>query len=157
MAAFVSDTDLKNRVGADTFVQLFDDDHDGIADSEPVSTVLADANKLVEAHLYRKGYTADQLKKLAQDSLLRRIAADIALGFAGERRVEWLDTAGKGRYDAMMVRGERRLKQIATAELRVPKEEKVGGHERMRGDLNKGDPALVFAASKADPKGPGGF
>lgn len=162
MADFVDEDALRNRFAADQWLQLFDDDQDGVADPEIVATVLADANADVKAALKGKGYTDADLDKLVADDLLRRIATATAMGYAGERRSEWLNERGEGRYHAQRARAEKRLEKLQKAQLRIPTEESVGVKNKQVGaGLDAADPPFVFAASAADrasgKPGPGGF
>lgn len=154
---FVTQADLVSRVGADTVKQLFDDDGDGIADAGALAAVLEDANRLTESHLVLRGFSRDQLALLAADATLRRCACDIALGFAGRRKPEWLDQNGVGRYDAIQKMAEKNLDLIAQGSLRVAAETEAGANRSIRGAIRTPDPLFVFAGSKSCPKGPGGF
>jgi phage gp36-like protein len=156
-AVFVARADLVARIGADTVAQLFDDDRDGVADDEPLNTILDDANRLTEARLLLKGFTRDQLALLSTDGTLRRFASDIALGLAGRRRPEWIDAEGRGRFDAISREAEKNLTLIAQGELRVPAESVHGGNQNLVGAIRVPDPPFVFTGSRANPRGPGGF
>lgn len=152
---FVTRADLEARVGAETVAQLFDDDRDGVPDDEPLSVILADANRLTEARLVCRGFSRELLDALSLDPTLRRLASDLALALAGRRRPEWIDPEGRGRYDAIGREAEKNLDMIARGELRVPAEAVHGGNRAILGTIRA--PEMVFTASRQNPRGPGGF
>lgn len=162
MADFVDEDSLTRRFGPSRFIQLFDDDGDGVADPLAVTEVLEDANADLRSYLLRKGYTDADLDALVADPLLRRLAAAIAMGYAGERRTEWLNDKGEGRYHAVRERAYGRLQSLQKAETRVPTEGDAGvTNKRVRGKVSAADPPFVFASSANDKangsSGPGGF
>jgi len=162
MAGFVDEDAVKARFSADQWLQFFDDDGDGVADASIVAEVLADADADVRAHLKGKGYTDDDLDQLVADQTLRRTAAAIAMGYAGERRSEWLNDQGQGRFHQVRERAIQRLKAMQKADLRIPSEAAVGvKNKRVGAGIDAADPPFVFAASAADrasgKPGPGGF
>jgi len=165
---FTTEARLKKKVSASRWLELFDDDNDGKADQQAILEVLNDANADVEAALMKKGYTQAQLEAMAGDDLLSRIGTDIALGYAGERRTEFLDpTTGKSPYHAQRERGDRRLKEIQLGQLRIPAEAEAGGNTQVGGRVSRyrdratGEGRHVFASSSEDrargSRGPGGF
>ena len=162
MAIFVDVDDLKNRIGSERVVQLLDDDGDGVEDTAPRDLVIARGNAAVEARLYAKGFTADDLTALSGDPLIRELATEVTLGYLGERRPEWLNANGEGPFDALRKRALAELADVARTVLRIPSEATTGRKtKRVGGSLSTADPVFTFAKSGADKRngssGPGGF
>lgn len=163
---FVDDARLQNKMGAAHWLEYFDDNNDGVADAAPLAAVLEDANADVVACLMGKGYTATRLEEMADagDKVLSRIAANIAMGYAGERRPEWLNDEGKGPFDKLRADAMARLKLIGTAQQRVPSEAEVGRNTQVGGRVSKNqnrDGHFVIANTAEGrargSRGPGGF
>lgn len=163
---FTTSARLVLKMGGQRLVQYFDDDNDGVADPAAMEEVIEDANSDVESKLLGKGWTRERLEAAAalEDDVLSRIATNIAMGYAGERRPEWLDAEGKGPFDALREKAYERLKDLARARERLPAETEVGKHTQVGGRLSKEqnpDGHFIFASTAEQrargSRGPGGF
>ena len=155
---FICLEDVELRFGAERMEQLLDDDGDGIPDDLIVEAMLDDANSDVISRLMNKGYSLEALKSLRGDPKLKRFAAAIFMGYAGERRTEWLNANGDGVYEGLRKRARADLKLHATGELRLSLEPKKGSNTQVGGKLSKQpDPNFIFAPTRDRPQGAGGF
>ena len=163
---FVDEARLKDKMGSARWLQYFDDGNTGEASATAVQEVLDDANAEVQAHLLGKGFTEAHLQLIADeaDPLLSRRAAEIAMGFAGERRPEWLDDKGFGPFEQLRQRALKSLKDVATAVLRLSSEAEAGKNTQVGGQLSKNQSPsghFVFAPTaehrSRGSRGPGGF
>jgi len=156
--ALVAIADLENRWGAVKVRQFLDDDGDGVADATPTAQVIADTEATVRGVLYQKGYSAELITAIENDAQLRRLAAEVAMGFAGERRPEWLNAEGNGPFEAFRKRALERLRLIAVGELRVAAEATVGQQRTgLTAEVDTRDPTFLVAESATNRVGPGGF
>ncbi len=155
---FISLEDVALRFGDDRMVQLLDDDGDGSPDDAVAEALLDDANSDVISRLMGKGYSLDVLKALRRDSKLKRLSCGIFMGYAGERRTEWLNASGDGPYEGLRRRAREELAKHATGELRLSLEPKKGVNTQVRGRLsNQPDPNFIVAPTSDNPRGAGGF
>ncbi len=123
-----------------------------------VEAMLDDANSDVISRLLNKGYSLEVLKALRPDPKLKRLAAGIFMGYAGERRTEWLNANGDGPYEGLRRRAREELAKHATGELRLSLEPKKGSNTQVGGKLSKQpDPNFIFAPTRDRPQGAGGF
>jgi len=86
------------------------------------------------------------------------------MGYAGERRPEWLNDEGKGPFDKLRADAMARLKLIGTGQQRIPSEAETGKNTQVGGRTSKNqaqDGHFVFAETAAHrargSRGPGGF
>jgi hypothetical protein len=144
---------LEDRIGADRVVQLFDDDGDGLVedgDLEKLEITLGDADDIVTGLLVKKAWTTDQLQFIRLDRQVVRAWSGIAAQLAAERKPEWLDAEGRGRFDAFGVRGRAELGALARGELRSVQEPDAGPTASIGGEVD--DHPREFAP---DPRIPG--
>ncbi len=158
MAALVSQSDVERRCGASVLVQLLDDDRDGVADPANVSEMLDVGSRDAES-IMLKAWSRDQIGQLAaEDVIVREAICDICIGWAGERKPGFLQADGLTPWAKKRERGERVLHEFASGKRRVGAEEVVGVNQTIGARVtNDVPPTFVFAATKADPRGPGGF
>ena len=154
---FICLEDVEVRFGADRAVQLLDDDQDGVPDDLVVEAVLNDANSDVISRLMNKGFSLDVLKDLRRDAKLKRLASEIFMGYAGERRTEWLNASGDGPFEGLRRRAREELTKHATGELRLSLEPKKGANTQAGGRRFTADPQFVFTPTQGNPRGDGGF
>jgi phage gp36-like protein len=84
--ALVTKAQLEARLSKVTVQRIFDDNNDGVADTDPVTQLLKDASSKVRGAL--PGYDPDTLTaaNAAISEELRRIALDAAVAMAAQRR-----------------------------------------------------------------------
>lgn len=156
---------LETRMGSPVFIQFFDDDNSGKASPGPLNLMLDIGNADAVGQLLNKGYTLDQLWEVCDSPMLVNCATEICMGYAGERRPEWLDNDGNGRFETIRKRAYARLVDIAKAVIRVPTAEARGeGTTHAGGKLSRYTPpnrSLVFSVTERDKAngspGSGGF
>lgn len=157
MAALISQADVEKRIGALAFARLCDDDGDGAADAPVVEELLEEASKIAEGILLRSFSRATIAKLAADDIALRGAICDVAIGLAGRRRPELLGPNGNA-YTEMRKDGERVLFNMTKAEQRIAAEETDGANGTIGGAISVHLPARhVFARSRTNPRGSGGF
>ncbi len=155
---FVDLQDLTNRLGADRVLQLLDHDGDGVADERLTAEVLADADADVSSILYGKGFSADHIRGLAGDPLLRRHATTIAMAYAGQTKSEFIDASGKGPYDDVAERARKLIREVAEGAKRAMRGEmQSGANTLLRGETFEPTPPKYFIETPDKPRGPGGF
>jgi hypothetical protein len=155
--AHVAPVDVERRIGAVNFARLCDDDGDGVADPAIVAEVLEEASRIAEGILLRAFSLSTIAKLAASDIALRGAICDVAIGLAGRRRPELLGPTGNP-YTEMRKDGERVLFNMTKAEQRIAAEEQHGVNGTIGGGISVGLPAKhVFAPSRTNPRGSGGF
>jgi len=154
---FVNARDLSRRLGEARFKQLFDQNLNGRADADLVAEVCTDANREIESLLLGKGFTHDQLEKLAQDETLRRAGCWIAAEMAVFSKPEMVGPDGTTAYSEQAKRAREMIKTIASGERRLAAEQVAGPTASIRGHVSEPTPGFYVAPSIANPKGPGGF
>jgi len=156
-ATIVTQRMIELRFGSKTFRDMLDDDRTGQADPERVEEVLNEATDTVMGILM-SGFTLAQVRDLAAvDSALRGMCCDVAIGIAGRRRPGLLSPDGKTPYTTIQERAERKLMDIAAGKRRIAGEELAGRNAKIGVRVNRDPARHVFAASKGNPTGPGGF
>lgn len=160
--AFTSLAELQGMISPARTLDLFDDDGDGIVSESDaaVSLCLAAANDFVTSVLFQKGFAMAALAVLAQDASLRRHATALFAQYGGERRTEFLDKDGNGRYHTIGKRARDDLKEMSRGELRSRMEaEGAGPNPIVSTDTNVGAPIFIIARDPRYPgrPGPGGF
>ena len=155
--ALITLADVEKRIGAVNFVRLCDDDGDGIADPATVAEILEEATHIGEGILLRAFARSTIAKLAASDVALRGAICDIAIGLAGRRRPELLGPNGNA-YTEMRKEGERVLSNMTRAEQRIAAEEQQGVNGTIGGAISAQLPVKhVFARSRTNPRGSGGF
>jgi hypothetical protein len=160
--AFTSLAELQSMISPARTLDLFDDDADGSVDpaDSAVAFALNAANDAVFSLIFQKGFSAAQIAILAADASLRRLATAIFAQYGGERRTEFLDKDGNGRYHTIGARARADLKEISRGELRLRIEgEGAGANPIVSADTNIGAPIFIVARDPRYPgrPGPGGF
>ena len=164
MADWLTLQDLKNLVGSERVVQLFDDDGDGTVDEadDNVQTALKAAESEAYSRL-RRSWTFDSVVTLAgADPGFVMHCAWVALEFAAERRPAFCADDGKGAYWAQYERAIAFFEAISKGRQRSVGETEAGTPKQVGGNLRPTDAAkqadsFVFAPSNANPRGSGGF
>lgn len=153
---FTTLADLQALITPGRCLDLFDDDGDGaISESESAVKAAKDsANSFVTSAIFRKGFSLAQIEGLTADESLRRYATAIMAQYGGERRTEFLNADGNGRYHAIGQRARDDLKAVASLELRSRLEDdpSVGQNPLAQSETNVGRPVFYFSR---DPRYPG--
>lgn len=154
---FQTQTELENRVGRDRVVQYLDRDLDGEPDPDLVSTVLTDGNKIAYSILNRKGYSADQIKRLALDDMLRRQVSWICAEQMALMKPELLSPDGTSMYTKLSTAAQQQLTLVALSILRPQAEAISGAPSTVSAITFEAQPAFEFAPNPEFPRGRGGY
>lgn len=151
---FTSLAELQNLISPSRAIDLFDDDNNNvITDTEPaVKAALDAANSAVTSLIYKKGFELSQILVLSADEMLRRCATAIFAQYGGERKTEFLDQNGHGRYEAIGARARADLQAVASGELRSRLEQDAGPNPLVQSATNVPKPVFFF---NPDPRYPG--
>lgn len=164
MADWLKLQDLKNLVGSERTIQLFDDDGDGLI-SESDANVQA-VLKVAESEAYsrlRRAWSVDAIKTLAaNDPGFTSHCAWVALEFASERRPAFCADDGKGCYWAQYERAIEFFESVSKGLQRSVGEGSAGTNPQIGGNLrptetSKQASSFVFATSERNPRGSGGY
>ena len=161
MAVFTTLERLQAVITERRTVQFFDDDADGaISESDAgVQFAMNSANDKATSIIFKKGFSLDQIDELVADESLQRYATCLFAMYAGQRRLEFLDSEGRGPFDAMGKQALADLTAISTGELRSKLEADAGDNPLTSADTNTGQPLFVISRDPRCPgtPGPGGF
>lgn len=155
------DTDLELLIGSGKVDELSDDNHDGRRDPLVVEGVMAQAEDFAASYLL-KGWSREQIgTMIVEDASLKTQVAWIACEMLAERRPQFLGVDGKGAYWAQYDRAVKYLERLArsrghsVAEATAGSSAQRGGRVYPLRDANQ--PSFVFAPSRNNPRGSGGF
>jgi hypothetical protein len=161
MAEFTTLARLQAVITERRTVEFFDDDRDGVISASDAGVLFAknSANDKATSIVFKKGFSLAQVELLTADESLQRYATCLFAMYAGQRRLEFLDTEGRGPYDAMGKQALADLQAISTGELRSKIEETAGSNPLTDADTNTGEPLFVVSRDPRYPgtPGPGGF
>jgi hypothetical protein len=154
----ITQQDVEDRIGPERLAQLLDDDGDGVADAPLVGRLLQQATDRGAGRLL-KAFSADQIAKLAAaDAGLRDAFVDLFLMFAGQHRPEFVDANGRSVFAEIGRGGLATLGDYAAARDRILAEETKGTNQLLGFRVTRARPPIfTFAATKGNPRGPGGF
>ncbi len=155
MRPYITRDDLVQRFTARRVDQLFDDDGSGRADGDPLVTIIAEASARAHAIL-APVYTGAEIAALSNDPAFRGAVSEIAMALAGRRRAEFQNDQGEAPYTTLLESARETLQAVAQATLRLGADS-ASGNARVGGGTNRRRPSFVFAASRDDPRGPGGY
>ena len=154
---YVELADIAARIGGRTAAQLLDDDGDGEADQAVVDTFIGEASAYADS-LLLGSFGVAVLPSHAADPRFKGAVADIAIGLAAERRPEFMRADGKFPYAERFARGKETLKALGVGWERLGSEATYGPNPAIAGRIATTTPAEhVFAGSRTNPKGSGGF
>jgi hypothetical protein len=156
---FQTQTEFENRVGRDRVLQYLDRGLTGSPDPNLMACVLTDGNKITYAILNKKGYSADQLSRLALDPTIRRQVSWICAEQMALMKPELLSPDGTSMYTKISIGAQAQLTQIAMSILR-PQAEQVNGAgapATVSALTFEAQPAFEFAPNAEHPRGRGGF
>lgn len=157
MADLITQADIEQRIGAAELVRLLDDDGDGVADSGNVTWALTAASAIAKGILYRAFSSETKIEALvAADPGVLNDVVEIAVGLAGTRRPQLLGADGRSPYSHWRKDAEARLDRVASAKTRAIGEATAGLNETVYSNVSPTRTPL-FAATKLNPTGPGGF
>ena len=146
--AYISNADIEERVGSATYVQLADDDGDGVADVAVVEEARRGAEGEVNSYLARRYEVPINLSAHAElAGLLTSVTLDLAELRLRSRRppvpetalvqrdraIEWLRRVAEGAIDLPSVlplasSSIRGLRAASTGGVRVLSREEMSGH-----------------------------
>jgi hypothetical protein len=160
VADLITQADIENRYSQKRLKDLLDDDGDGVADAALVTMIIQQASARGK-DLLKPGWPSEpQIELLVSNDIsLKAAVVDIAMGYAGRRRAEFLDAEGMNPYIKMQKVGEAVLREYAKANDRSIGEPLAGNNARVGTRVNADREAapLIFTPTKANPRGPGGF
>lgn len=165
---YLERSDLEKRVGAQTVVQLFDLDGDGLvpaasADEARMFEIMASAEAFAASYMLRGGWTTAQIETLADnDPFFLEQVAWVALEFGTEGRPQFTAADGKGRFWVQYERATKHFDHTSKSRLKSKGEQQAGRNRQAGGHLQPrladGRPKpLVFGGDKNNPSGGGGF
>jgi hypothetical protein len=147
---------LQRRFGSTRLVQLFDDDHDGVADTTKLTEAIAEATAKVYAHI-RRSWAHSDAESMLSDEVVLGITADLVMSIGMKGRPEFTDGNGVNPWTGNLSKsGRETLDDVANAKLRLPAEETVSANAHVGGTNNAPDPPFVFARSSSGGR-PGGY
>jgi len=158
-AAIITQRMLELRFGAKAVLDMFDSARFGRIDGERMEEVLNEATDLM-AGMCLGAFTVGNLQELATvDTYVRGLCCNIAMGLASLNRPGLMTAEGGNPYVKLQEKAERKLVDIikGKAASRFAGEETVGNNSKLRNEVNRPDAVPVFAATRANPTGPGGF
>ncbi len=155
MRPYITRDDLVQRFTARRVDQLFDDDGSGRADGDPLVTIIAEAS--ARAHsILAPVYTGPEITALSGDPAFRGAVCEIAMALAGRRRAEFQNDQGEAPYAKLLDSAAQTLQAVAKASLRLA-EDRGSANARVGGGTHSPRRRFVFATSREDPRGPGGY
>lgn len=161
MADLITQSDIELRMGEADFARFCDDDGDGVADTGPVKSILAEASAIAKDILWSAFPSVALIEGLMSHSPSAKGAVcDIACALAGKRRREFLGPDGKNPYSDWKKDGEAMLERIAKGERRLSAEETQGRNQTIGNRVNRSDDAtfqFAFPGTRKNPHGPGGY
>lgn len=110
-------SDIERAVTTAMALRLLDDDHDGVADASAVEALLADVDGEIDGYAGRN-YDLTTLKA-NPPAPLRRVAADVAVQFAYQRRPEFFSERGETPWEARYKRALRKLEDLRDGRWRL--------------------------------------
>lgn len=157
----LAEEDLEQIIGSAKVDEYSSDDGSSTRNAEVIEGVLAQAEDLAMSYLL-KGWTRDQVRVLIEeDSGLRVQIAWVAAELLTERRSEFLNDEGHGRYWAQYERALEYFDRLAKTKGHTVGAAKAGDSALRGGTVTPKAPpttaAFVFGASKSNPGGSGGF
>ena len=131
---YITQTDLENRISAESVKQYCDDDGDGNPDAAIVTALIQEASAWADAYLLDSFDINIISTNLPQDPMFKGAVCDIALSLMGERRAEFgggdpeKKGGSYGRYPFgdRRKRGENTLDRLGKSYLRSGVEKDVG-------------------------------
>lgn len=161
MAEFTTLARLQAVITERRTIEFFDDDHDGVIAESDAGVLFAknSANDKATSIIFKKGFSLAQIAELTADESLQRYATCLFAMYMGQRRLEFLDSEGRGPFDAMGKQALADLTAFSTGELRSKIEETAGANPLTDADTNVGEPIFVVSRDPRYPgtPGPGGF
>jgi hypothetical protein len=154
--AYVDQRDLESAAGVAEVARLFDDNGDGVVDPDLVAGPSEGASALLDTYLL-EGWTQEAIRDLVADPLLRRHVAWVAIHFRAQSKPEWRDQNGIAPYRTEYKDALDHFDRLSKGRARSRKEATAGDNQMTRGQVSRGCPPFVIAASRNDPRGPGGF
>lgn len=157
----LGEQDLEQIIGAAKVDEYGSNKGHGKRDDQVIENVLAQAEDLSMSYLL-KGWTREQARlMIEEDQGLRVQIAWVAAELLTERRSEFLNAEGHGRYWAQYERAIDYFDRLAKTKARSVGESKAGQNSLRGGTVTPKAPpntaAFVFASSKGNPGGSGGF
>jgi len=157
MPTLITQAQLELRVGAQTVARYCCDTGADVADVTIVTEVLDEAED-IGAGLLLPGFSDAQIVLLAANGpAVRGALLAIAADLMARRRPALLDAEGRTPYSGWRKSAEQVLQRAGQAQTRLRAESAAGNNQLISVSTNRTPPQLIFAGTKANPRGPGGF
>jgi hypothetical protein len=156
----ITQLDLEDTVGASNVSTYFDDDSDGVAETPLVERFLERATAYAEGILGHawSAAPAGPLDTLDEDPRFIDALCWIALALAAKRRPQWMLPDGSFPFAGEMKRVTGDLKTIAAGLDHFAAEQDTTRNPQTTGSAGRAlPPSPVFATSRSNPSGSGGF
>jgi hypothetical protein len=156
--SYVDQSDLEDVAGAAEVARLFCSDGSGVADPHLIASACQRASALFDSYV-AQGWTdpAARRKLINDDPFLVDRISWVAMHLRAQAKTEWRDANGVAPFHTEYSDACGHFDRLAKGKARSKGEERAGSSVMSRGRVNRPTPAFVFAASREDPKGPGGF
>jgi len=120
---YLEQADLENALGASIVASIFDDDHDGVADAEPLAACLLNGEVECEAFLSTV-YDETKLEAWRTETprALKFAAVDFACAYAARRRPDIVRAMGEEPWTAFRNAAEAKLTAFIKAQRRIVEE-----------------------------------
>lgn len=160
-ALLISQSDLELHIGVQTVAQLSTDDGSETPNAAVIAKVLQGASDAARGIL-RSGFSDDQVDDLVDalvgdDQAVKDHVLDIAAGLLGQRRPGLLSPDGTTPFSGFRRAAEKALKETAAGKRRAAGETNAGSNSKLKARTNQSTKKPVFASTKDDPVGPGGY
>lgn len=157
----IGEEDLEQLIGAAKVDQYGTDDGTAERNDGIIEECCSQAEDLCSSYLL-KGWSREQIRQLIDnDKGLRVQVAWVACELLSERRTEFLNAEGHGAYWTQYERAIEYFDRLAKAKGHSVGEVTAGQSALRGGTVNPrkqaGEPTFVFAVSKNNPNGSGGF
>lgn len=156
----ITKAEIERRIGAGTLAELTNDQGGLTADDTVVDEAREEASDRAMGILWRAFPSEAQIVNLAAaDRAVKGAVIQICCGILGQRRAGLQSPEGKTPWAGWEAAGEKVLKEIADGKRRAKGEAAAGQNETLKTRINQPSPprTTIFASTKDDPVGPGGF
>lgn len=150
---YITAQEVKDLCGPANIVQVFDDDGDGVEDTDPITSAIRVASARVGA--LWASFGADALDDLVADYAIKQILAEMVLLIGRKRRGEFDDPKFDERIAALM----KQVTAISEGRQRLHVEPDAATNIRLksRGNFTSPRAAHLFAPTRQTPSGGGGI
>lgn len=151
--SYITEDQVKARMGPDKVAQVFDDDGSGTEDAAPITFAIKEASALVGA--LWASFGKDAIADLCEDYAVKGILCEIVMAIGSKRRSEFDDEKFDKRLAALLSQ----IASISEGKRRLHAEPDVAKNTRLktRGNFTSPRTAHLFAPTRRTPNGGGGI